>query len=91
MILTQAVNPARDGAGAVRAASTFNKTARIRVLGYRCEGCLKFLIESTTNALLQITKKQYYVVLRGPHHKVRSTTKWSQRAETSQVEHKCVH
>ena len=28
---------------------------------------------------------------RGPHHKVRSTTKWSQRAETSQVEHKCVH
>ena len=25
--------------------------------------------------------------VRGPHHKVRSTTKWSQRAETSQVEH----
>ena len=30
-------------------------------------------------------------IKRGPHHKVRSTTKWSQRAETSQVEHKCVH
>ena len=29
--------------------------------------------------------------IRGPHHKVRSTTKWSQRAETSQVKHKCVH
>ena len=62
MILTQAVNPARDGAGAVRAASTFNKTARIRVLGYRWE-LFKILIECTTNALLQITKKQYYVVL----------------------------
>ena len=40
IMLVQAVNPARDGAGAVRAASTFNKTARIRVLGYRCI-CLK--------------------------------------------------
>ena len=29
-------------------------------------------------------------IKRGPHHKVRSTTKWSQRAETSQIECKWV-
>ena len=34
---------------------------------------------------------RFHTLIRGPHHKVRSTTKWSQRAETSQVEHKCVH
>ena len=36
-----------------------------------------------------MAKNGLKMVERGPHHKVRSTTKWSQRAETSQVEHMC--
>ena len=40
---------------------------------------------------LHLTLLLLNAMQRRPHHKVRSTIKWSQRAETSQVEHKCVH